>query len=261
MNENIYMFSGSNELARRIAEEEWKLAGSPPDQQAVYEARIQRYEQYPRKTLVRELNRLTHLRREEAFRRDVERARAAPAPTLAQEEALMRTIARQERWGADQLDRALQQIRARHQVNNWVAPAPGVNPGETRGISTNAAPHIGARNIPVDSENFISRDNIEEGDEMVELHGNPDHIYKKSSLNQWIATRKEQFPRNPIKNPYTGQNIKQQNMKRYTASMLGGGCGCNGTRRMYGGYKKRKSLRLRHKVTRKTRRVSRSRRH
>jgi hypothetical protein len=260
MNENIYMFSDSRELARRIAEGEWKLAGSPPDQQAIYEARIQGYEQYPRRTLVRELNRLTRMMEDLRYQEELAQARAAPGPTLAQEEALMRAIARQERWTADNLEQALQRVRARHQANNWVAPAPGVNPAEIIGISTNAAPHIGKKNIPVDSENFISRDNIEDGDEMVELHGNPDHIYKKSSLNQWIATRKEQFPRNPIKNPYTGQNIKQQNMKRYTASMLGGGCGCNGTRRMYGGYKKRKSLRLRHKVTRKTRRVSRSRR-
>ena len=206
------------ELARQIAELEWRAAGALPDQQAIYEARIQRYEQYPQNILQREHNRLLD---ERAFR------------------AL-------RFW-----DAAALRLR-----NNE-----GANPAEILGITTNAAPHIGVRNIPIDSENFISRDNIEDGDEMVELHGNPDHLYKKSSLNQWIATRKEQFPRNPIKNPYTGQNIKQQNMKRYTASMLGGGCGCNGTRRMYGGYKKRKSLRLRHKITRKTRRVSRSRRH
>jgi len=227
------------ELARQIAELEWRAAGALPDQQAVYEARIQRYEQYPQNILQREHNRLLDLRMADEVRR-----------ALNNERAFRRQHGLRNNWAAA--------LRAQ---NNLAAAAPGANPAEILGITTNAAPHIGVRNIPIDSENFISRDNIEDGDEMVELHGNPDHLYKKSSLNQWIATRKEQFPRNPIKNPYTGQNIKQQNMKRYTASMLGGGCGCNGTRRMYGGYKKRKSLRLRHKVTRKTRRVSRSRHH
>jgi hypothetical protein len=159
---------------------------------------------------------------------------------------------------ADEIRRALNDeraFRAQHfwdaaalrvrnnEGNNWAAAAPGANPAEILGITTNAAPHIGTKNIPAGSENFISRDDIEEGDEMVELHGNPSHIYKKSSLNQWIATRKEQFPRNPIKNPYTGQNIKQENIKRYTARIKSGG----GTRRMYRGYKKHTSLRLRHR--------------
>ena len=228
------------ELARQIAELEWKAAGSPPDQQAVYEARIQRYQEYPRNILERELERHRALRIEYDIRR-----------ALNDERAFRAQLGR--RWHA---------LRARNnEENNWVAAAPGTNPAEILGITTNAAPHIGIKNVPAGSENFISRDDIEEGDEMVELHDKADHLYKKSSLNQWIATRKEQFPRNPIKNPYTGQNIKQQNMKRYTARLKsGGGCGCNGTRRMYGGYKKRGILRLRHKVTRKTRRVSRSRR-
>ena len=232
------------ELARQIAELEWKAAGSPPDQQAVYEARIQRYQEYPRNILERELERHRALRIEYDIRR-----------ALNDERAFRAQHGQRNNWAAAALE------ARNNQENNWVAAAPGTNPAEILGITTNIAPHIGIKNVPAGSENFISRDNIEEGDEMVELHGNPDHLYKKSSLNQWITTRKEQFPRNPIKNPYTGQNIKQQNMKRYTARLKsGGGCGCNGTRRMYGGYKKRGILRLRHKVTRKTRRVSRSRR-
>jgi len=116
-------------------------------------------------------------------------------------------------------------------------------------ISTDAAPHIGTKNVPEGSEDFISSDDIENGDEMVELHGNPAHIYKKSSINQWISKRKEQFPRNPIKNPYTGEYINQENIKRYTAKLKTKpkNKDNNGTRRKYGGSKKRKSLRVSHR--------------
>jgi hypothetical protein len=219
-------------LAREIAEFEWIIAGAPPDQRAAYEERIQRYEQYPLNVLEREHNRLN------------EEDDAAIAEALGDIVGVL-PINAQVRAINDE-----RRARARAFFGVWKDE-----------LTTDAAPHIGTKDVPKGSENFISRDDIEDGDEMVELHGNPAHIYKKSSINQWISKRKEQFPRNPIKNPYTGENIKQRNIKRYTARLKnkdnnkdknnspksGGACGYNRTRRKYGGSKKRKSLRVRYR--------------
>ena len=217
-------------LARNIARLEWEAAGSPPAQKAEYEARIERYKHYPYNILQAENNRLYAIYDQE------DHLFINPQ----EEEAFKREQARKDR---EEIERIWQKQPQRNPV----------------GISTDAAPHIGIREIPAGSEDTISNEDIEDGDEMVELHGNPKHIFKKSMIDEWISSRKKQFPRNPIKNPYTNVIIKQEDIKRYTAKLKakpknGGKRGYNGTRRKYGGYKKSKSLRMRHKVTRSRRR-------
>jgi len=194
------------DLAKEIARLEWVAAGSPPTQKAEYEARIQRYKEYPRDVLEKEHKRLLaiyeqedHLfinpQEEEAFKREQEQLRV-----------------RREELELERLKRHYEREREIRQPKIEKKRSPS-------DISTDAAPHIGTKDVPEGSENFISRDDIEDGDEMVELHGNPAHIYKKSSLNQWISSRKKQYPRDPIKNPYTDEIIKQRNIKRYTAKI------------------------------------------
>jgi hypothetical protein len=183
-------------LAKRIAQLEWVAAGAPRDQRAAYEARIQRYEQYPLNVLEREYNRL-----DEGDDAPIAEALRDLAGEAVGEGVL--PINAQVRAINDE-----RRARARAFFGVWKDE-----------LTTDAAPHIGTKDVPEGSENFISRDDIEDGDEMVELHGNPAHIYKKSSLNQWISSRKEQYPRDPIKNPYTDEIIKQRNIKRYTAKI------------------------------------------
>jgi len=320
-------------LAKRIAQLEWLVAGAHLDQRAAYEARIQRYEQYPLNVLEREYNRLNEgddavllgdvigdlvgealpinaqIRaiNDERRARDERRWRplalfgerrdgittdAAPhIGTKDVPEGSENFISRDDIEDGDEmveLHGNPAHIYKKSSLNQWISSRkeqyprdPIKNPytdeiikqrnikrytakiKKIGGITTHAAPHIGTRNIPEGSEDYITNETIEEGDEMVELHGHADHIYKKSSINQWISKRKEQFPRNPIKNPYTGEYINQENIKRYTAKLKtkpknknknkdnspksGGACGYNRTRRKYGGSKKRKSLRVRHR--------------
>ena len=238
-----------HDLAKNIARLEWVAAGSPPAQKAEYEARIQRYKEYPYDVLFAEHNRLLRIYKQEdqffinpqenaAFKRD--ELLKIEQEHLKHEREIKEFVEKFRRDGQEQ-------NRRKREQRNPV------------GISTDAAPHIGIREIPAGSEDTISREDIEDGDEMVELHGNPKHIFKKSLIDEWISTRMKQFPRNPIKNPYTMVNIKQEDIKRYTAKLKakaknGGKRGYNGTRRKYGGYKKSKSLRMRHKVNRSRRR-------
>ena len=248
-----------NDFAKNIAMLEWIAAGSPPAQKAEYEARVQRYKHYPLYVLEAEHNRLLaiyeqedHLfinpQEEEAFIR--EQALKKEQERLKRErehKEFIERLQKEQREIKEAIERLQKQNRRKREQRNPV------------GISTDAAPHIGIREIPAGSEDTISREDIEDGDEMVELHGNPKHIFKKSLIDEWISTRMKQFPRNPIKNPYTMVNIKQEDIKRYTAKLKakaknGGKRGYNGTRRKYGGYKKSKSLRMRHKVTRSRRR-------
>jgi hypothetical protein len=194
------------DLAKEIARLEWIAAGSPPAQKAEYEARIQRYKEYPRDVLEEEHKRLLAIyeqednlfinpQEQEAFKREQEQLRVQRKEWLR----------RHYEWERELMLAYREGRRPRRR-----SPAD---------ISTDTAPHIGTKDVPAGSENYISRDDIEDGDEMVELHGNPAHIYKKSSLNQWISTRKKQFPHNPIKNPITAENINQENIKRYTAKI------------------------------------------
>jgi hypothetical protein len=217
-------------LAKQIAQLEWVAAGAPPDQRAAYEERIQRYEQYPLNVLEREHNRLN-----EGDDADIAEALGDLVGEAVGEGVL--PINGQVRAINDE-----QRARARAFFGEWKNDIT---------LTTAAAPHIGTKDVPKGSENFVSRDDIEDGDEMVELHGNPAHIYKKSSINQWISKRKEQFPRNPIKNPYTGEYINQENIKRYTAKLKTKPKNKDKNKnnaRKSGGSKKRKSLRVRHRT-------------
>lgn len=81
-------------------------------------------------------------------------------------------------------------------------------------FTTANAEHIGERNIPAESDNIISMNTIENGDEMVELHERPMHYYKRSSINSLLSAPGPW----PKTNPLTAQNITSpRNMKRYTA--------------------------------------------
>ena len=266
--------------AKEVAKLEWILAGSPPAQKAEYEARIQKYKEYPPHVLEAEEKRLLaiyqqedHLfinpQEEEAFKREQLEQKQLELEKFW-EETRRKILPVWERQRLERLDRERRHLPLREQIPLWrldkeqyllnleerERAKEQTNPAN---ISTDAAPHIGIREIPAGSTDTISHEDIEDGDEMVELHGDPKHIFKKSMIDEWISSRKKQFPRNPIKNPYTNVIIKQEDIKRYTAKLKakaknGGKRGYNETRRKYGGYKKSKSLRMRHKVTRSRRR-------
>ena len=82
-------------------------------------------------------------------------------------------------------------------------------------ISTNVAPHVGSRNI-TDAEDILQMP-ITNGTEMVELHGNPSHLFTKEGINGWIKAKGA-----AVSNPITRQPITQGNIKRYTAVVRGG---------------------------------------
>jgi len=83
-------------------------------------------------------------------------------------------------------------------------------------ISTNVAPHVGSRNI-TDAEDILQMP-ITNGTEMVELHGNPTHLFTKEGINGWIAAKGA-----AVSNPITRQPITQGNIRRYTAVVRNGG--------------------------------------
>lgn len=102
------------------------------------------------------------------------------------------------------------------------APALRANVRAQRMATTpyNGMPNVGTLNIPRGSTNVISLDDIEEGDEMVNFHGEHGYgrYYKKASFNGIPITYPSRFK----KNPTTRANITQRNVRKYKAHLVGG---------------------------------------
>lgn len=119
------------------------------------------------------------------------------------------------------------------------APAPGPAPNirnlRTATESYNAMNNIGSLNIPKGSANTITLDDIQEGDEMVNFHGEHEYgrFYKKSSFNRIPVTYPSQFK----KNPTTRANITRKNAKKYKAHLVGGKKNRTGKRIIHNDYK------------------------
>jgi hypothetical protein len=99
-------------------------------------------------------------------------------------------------------------------------PAPPVRNLRTATESYNGIANVGTMNISRGSTNTISLDDIEEGDEMVNFHGEHGYgrYYKKSSFNQIPVT----YPSRYKKNPTTRANITRNNLRKYKAHLVGG---------------------------------------
>ncbi len=83
-------------------------------------------------------------------------------------------------------------------------------------ISLNAAEHKGNLTLPPGTENAITYDEFEDGDEVIVLNdkkNSPSHRFKRSGLEQWIRE-------NPS-NPLTREPITQAGISRYTARIGG----------------------------------------
>ena len=71
------------------------------------------------------------------------------------------------------------------------------------------------RNIPPGTTDPILFSDIENGIEMIELHGDPKHYYTRESMNTYLLANPNAWPK---QNPLTRQAIKSAaNMKRYKA--------------------------------------------
>lgn len=74
------------------------------------------------------------------------------------------------------------------------------------------------RNIQPGTADLISFNDIENGTEMIELHGDPKHYYTRESMNTYLAASPNAWPK---QNPLTRQAIKSAaNMKRYKARVM-----------------------------------------
>lgn len=83
-------------------------------------------------------------------------------------------------------------------------------------FTTTNAENIGERNVPAGSENVFSLEPIETGDEMIELHKQPGHYYRRNGMETHL-TSPGPWPKT---NPFTREEIKKTNMKRYTARVV-----------------------------------------
>ena len=97
---------------------------------------------------------------------------------------------------------------------NPVAPAQVVPPIAYQFQNT------GVQNVPRGSENLISRDDIEENDEMIDFHGEKalGRFYKRNTFNSL-----EHKPTHGKKvNPFTRAPIEAANVRTYRAHLVGG---------------------------------------
>lgn len=80
-------------------------------------------------------------------------------------------------------------------------------------------PHNGERNVAENAENAIMLNAIENGDEMVNFHGefNRGHLYKKSTFNSLPKNRN-----GTKKNPMSRATIRANNVRYYRARKVGG---------------------------------------
>lgn len=82
--------------------------------------------------------------------------------------------------------------------------------------STNVGTHVGERNIPANTDALISLNTVQNGNEMVELMGNPRMIFKKSDIDDWFRSRAAAG--RPLTHPIGHQEIKNASqIRRYTA--------------------------------------------
>jgi hypothetical protein len=116
-------------------------------------------------------------------------------------------------------------------------------------LSTNRVEHVGTRNIRrsslEDGSTDLIGDSVENGTEMVELHGDANRYFTKNSINGWIRSRG-----NAATNPVTRAPMRQRNMRRYTARLINSSSSSNGStsrksRKVRKSRKSRKSRNLR----------------
>ena len=85
-----------------------------------------------------------------------------------------------------------------------------------------ARPHMGDRNVRANAENAVMMNAIQNGDEMVEFHGESaleePRYYKKSTFNSLPKNA-----RGTRKNPFTRANIRAANVEFYRARKVQGG--------------------------------------
>lgn len=83
-------------------------------------------------------------------------------------------------------------------------------------------PHRGNRNVPANAENAVMLNSIQNGDEMVDFHGESalaePRYYKKSTFNSLPKNA-----RGTKKNPFTRANIRAANVEFYRARKVQGG--------------------------------------
>lgn len=83
-------------------------------------------------------------------------------------------------------------------------------------------PHMGNRNVRANAENAVMLNAIQNGDEMVEFHGESaleePRYYKKSTFNSLPKSA-----RGTKKNPYTRAEIRAANVEFYRARKVQGG--------------------------------------
>lgn len=84
----------------------------------------------------------------------------------------------------------------------------------------NNIPNVGTLNIPAGSTNVVSLDDIREGDEMVNFHGEHGfgRYYKQSTFNQLPIMNSYLYK----KNPTTRATITRNNVRKYKAHLVGG---------------------------------------
>ena len=98
-------------------------------------------------------------------------------------------------------------LDARTNMNDrWRRSQPGFGQrirSSNQKITLNNAEHKGDLSIPPGTENAISYDEIEDGEELVVLNGktnSPSHRFKRNGLEQWIQSKYNsgEFPTNPL---------------------------------------------------------------
>lgn len=114
-------------------------------------------------------------------------------------------------------EEAIQQIlnaapAAAAQAPAWQPVAPAA-----QGNLINAAENIGTRNVAPNTNDPIDRETIQNGNAMVELHGNPHFIFKEAGIRNWLNAGHNTNPLSPAQRIQSSANIK-----RFTARVRGG---------------------------------------